>query len=113
LNNDPSLINRKILIDLSNQTSEKSHPNQLSNAEQLQQAIPNAFVVKAFNTVSSFVMQSETAGEPHNILVASDHSAAKDKIITLAREMNFESFNAGSIRAARRLENDTKSLFPN
>ncbi|CAF3617285.1 unnamed protein product [Rotaria sp. Silwood1] len=57
-------------------------------------------------------MQSTTAGEPHNILVASDHTIAKDKVIALAREMNFESFNAGSIRAARRLETDTKSLFP-
>ncbi|CAF1269981.1 unnamed protein product [Adineta ricciae] len=113
LNSEPSLFNGKILIDLSNQTSAKTHQqNDLSNAEQLQQAIPNAFVVKAFNTVSSFVMQSETAGEPHNILVASDHSVAKDKVIALAREMNFESFNAGSLRAARRLENDTKALFP-
>ncbi|UJR17735.1 hypothetical protein I4U23_004633 [Adineta vaga] len=110
--NEPLLFDGKILIDLSNQTSELTHPQESSNAEQLQQAIPNAFVVKAFNTVSSFVMQSITAGEPHNILVASDHSAAKDKVIALAREMNFESFNAGSIRAARRLENDTKSLFP-
>ncbi|CAF4868974.1 unnamed protein product, partial [Rotaria sp. Silwood1] len=57
-------------------------------------------------------MQSTTAGEPHNIFVASDHTIAKDKVIALAREMNFESFNAGSIRAARRLETDTKSLFP-
>ncbi|CAF3743626.1 unnamed protein product [Adineta steineri] len=112
LNDEPSLFDGKILIDISNQTSEKIHQDDLSNAEQLQQAIPNAFVVKAFNTVSSFVIQSTTAGESHNILVASDHSIAKDKVIALAREMNFESFNAGSIRAARRLESDTKSLFP-
>ncbi|CAF3168090.1 unnamed protein product [Rotaria sp. Silwood2] len=112
LEHESSLFDGKILIDLSNQPSEKLHSNDFSNAERLQKAIPNASVVKAFNTISSFVMQSATAGEPHNVLVASDHSMAKDKVITLAREMNFDSFNAGSIRAARRLETDTKSLFP-
>ncbi|CAF3650728.1 unnamed protein product [Rotaria socialis] len=112
LEHESSLFNGKILIDLSNQSSETMHQNEYSNAELLQEAIPNAFVVKAFNTISSFAMQSITAGEPHNIFVASDHSIAKDRVIALAREMNFESFNAGSIRAARRLESDTKSLFP-
>jgi hypothetical protein len=57
-------------------------------------------------------MQSTTTGESRNVFVASDHSIAKDKIITLAREMNFDSFNAGSLRAARHLESNTRSLFP-
>lgn len=108
---EPLLFDGKILIDLSNQTADNVNPNDASNAEQLQMAIPNAFVVKAFNTISSFLMQSTTSGESHNILVASDHSNAKEKVIALAREMSFESFNAGSLRAARRLESDTKSLF--
>jgi predicted dinucleotide-binding enzyme len=43
---EPSLFNKKILIDLSNEPCEKSHQNDSSNAERLQTAIPNAFVVK-------------------------------------------------------------------
>jgi metalloreductase STEAP2 len=74
---DPSLFNGKILIDLSNQTGKKSHLNDSSNAERLQTAIPNVFVVKAFNNISSFVMQSTTAGESRNVFVASDHPSAK------------------------------------
>jgi predicted dinucleotide-binding enzyme len=109
---DPLLFNKKILIDLSNETGKKLDMNESSNAEQLQIAIPDAFVVKAFNSISSFVMQSTTAGESHNVFVASDHSMAKDKVIILAREMNFNSFDAGSLRAARHLESDTRSLFP-
>jgi predicted dinucleotide-binding enzyme len=106
------LFNKKILIDISNETCEKLHLNDSSNAERLQTAIPNAFIVKSFNTISSFAMQSTTTGESRNVFVASDHAIARDKIITLPREMNFDSFNAGSIRAARHLENDIKSLFP-
>ncbi|CAF1054121.1 unnamed protein product [Rotaria sordida] len=109
---EPSLFDRKILIDISNQTCEESHLNDSSNAERLQTAIPNAFVVKAFNTISSFAMQSTTTGESCKVFVASDHSIVKNKVITLAREMNFDSFNAGSIRVARHLERNTKSLFP-
>ncbi|CAF4710112.1 unnamed protein product [Rotaria sp. Silwood1] len=111
LEHEPLLFNGKILIDLSNQTGKKLHLNDSSNAERLQTAIPNAFVVKAFNNISSFAMQSRTAGESRNVFVASDHVTAKDKVITLAHEMNFSSFDVGSLRAARHLENDTRSLF--
>jgi len=108
----PSLFNGKILIDLSNQTGKKSHLNDSSNAERLQTAMTNSFVVKAFNNISSFAMQSTTVGGSRNVFVASDHPSAKDKVITLAREINFDSFDVGSLRAARHLERDTRSLFP-
>ncbi len=57
-------------------------------------------------------MQSTTAGESRNVFVASDHLSAKDKVITLAREMKFDSFDVSSLRAARHLESTTRSLFP-
>ena len=112
LDHERSLFDGKILVDLSNQSGRKSHMNDFSNAGRLQTMIPNAFVVKAFNTVSSFLMQSTTAGESRHVFVASDHTVAKEKIITLAREMNFDPFNAGSLRAARHLETSSRSLFP-
>ncbi|CAF3706445.1 unnamed protein product [Rotaria sp. Silwood1] len=108
---EPLLFNEKILIDVSNRSCEESYLNDSSNAEILQTAIPTAYVVKAFNTISSFAMQSTTPGESRNVFVASDHSTAKNKVITLACEINFDSFSAGSIRAARHLERNTKSLF--
>jgi hypothetical protein len=57
-------------------------------------------------------MESTTAGESRNVFVASDHPLARDKVIMLAREMNFESHNSGSIRTARYLESYTRFLFP-
>ncbi|CAF0944314.1 unnamed protein product [Adineta steineri] len=113
LEHNPALFNGKILIDISNQLNKRGQKSdELSNAERLQTAIPNSHVVKAFNTISSFVMESSTAGESRNVFVASDHPFARDKVIILAREMNFESFNSGSLRTARYLEGYTRFLFP-
>lgn len=109
----PTLFDGKILIDISNQTADKPRHDELSNAERLQIAIPNAYVVKAFNTLSSFVMESDLSGEPRSVPAASDHTFARDKVIMLGREMGFESFNSGSLRSARYLETHTRTLFPN
>jgi predicted dinucleotide-binding enzyme len=112
LEHNPTLFDGKILIDISNQLKKKPDEEEFSNAERLQTAIPNAYIVKAFNTISSFVMDSTTAGEPRSVFVASDYPSARDKVIMLAREMNFESYNGGSLRMARYLESYTRSLFP-
>ena len=112
LEHNPTLYDGKILIDISNQLKKKSLDDGLSNAERLQTAIPNAYIVKAFNTISSFVMESTTAGESRSVFVASDYTHARDKVIMLAREMNFEAYNSGSLRTARYLESYTRSLFP-
>lgn len=112
LEHEPKLFDGKILIDISNGLSRKLKEDDLSNAERLQAAIPNAHVVKAFNTVSSFVMESTTAGESRSVFVASDHPSAKEKVMTLARELNFEPLNSGSLRSARDLESYTRFLFP-
>lgn len=75
-----SVFDEKILIDLSNELPDHSHQDQASNAERLQIGISNAYVVKAFNTISSFAMRSTPAGESPHVFVASDHLEAKDKI---------------------------------
>jgi predicted dinucleotide-binding enzyme len=105
------LFDGKILIDVSNQLRTTCKSNDLSNAERLQTALPDAHVVKAFNTISSFVMTSSTAGESRRVFVASDHSLARDRVMILARDMNFESYNSGALRSARYLEAYTRTLF--
>ncbi|CAF0831644.1 unnamed protein product [Adineta ricciae] len=112
LDQNPTLFDGKILIDVSNHLNNQLQEDELSNAECLQAGIPKAYVVKAFNTISSFVMESTTAGESRCVFVASDHPLAREKVINLAREMNFESFNNGSLRTSRHLETYTRSLFP-
>ncbi|UJR35985.1 hypothetical protein I4U23_028725 [Adineta vaga] len=112
LEDNATLFDGKILIDISNHLNNRLQEDELSNAECLQTAIPKAYVVKAFNTISAFVMESTTAGESRIVFVASDHAFARDKVINLAREMNFDGFNNGTLRTSRHLESYTRFLFP-
>ena len=114
IDNDRSLFDGKILIDLSNPTEkeQKCTDDALSNAERLQAAIPNATVVKGFNTIPAFLMENITFGESRCVVVASDDSVARDAVMSLAKSMGFESYNGGSLRAARHIESSNRSLFP-
>ncbi|XP_033718978.1 metalloreductase STEAP4 isoform X2 [Tursiops truncatus] len=49
-------LNGKILVDVSNNLKIKQYPQ--SNAEYLAQLVPGAHVVKAFNTISAWALQS-------------------------------------------------------
>ncbi|XP_007446806.1 PREDICTED: metalloreductase STEAP4 isoform X2 [Lipotes vexillifer] len=50
------VLNGKILVDVSNNLKIKQYPQ--SNAEYLAQLVPGAHVVKAFNTISAWALQS-------------------------------------------------------
>ena len=94
-------IQDKIFIDISN----RDRPSKTeSNAENLAQAFPGLRVIKAFNTLSAYAMESDTFGGSKQVLIASNDSAAKEKVSTLAREMGFTSVDYGVLRAARDLE---------
>lgn len=51
-------LNGKILVDVSNNRKINQYPE--SNAEYLAQLVPGAHVVKAFNTISAWALQSGT-----------------------------------------------------
>lgn len=76
-----------------------------SGAEDLQKKLPEARVVKAFNTVFAQHMDFGRLGE--NLLtafVASDDSEAKKTAMELARGIGFDAVDAGSLKNARLLE---------
>lgn len=112
--NDQSLFDGKILIDISNPTGKerKCTDDALSNAEQLQIAIPNATVVKGFNTIPAFLMENIAFGQSPCVVVASDDSIASDRVTSLAKSMGFESYNGGTLRTARHIESSNQSFFP-
>lgn len=114
LSKNSSVFDRKIVIELSNQTTNdgKFSSLVLSNAERLQFDMPNAFIVKGFNTISSYAMENTIAGEPRCVYVASNSSIARERVMSLAREIGFESHSVGPLRAARSLESYNLSLFP-
>ncbi|MGA9523899.1 MAG: NAD(P)-binding domain-containing protein [Myxococcaceae bacterium] len=76
-----------------------------SGAEELQKKLPRARVVKAFNTVLAQHMSTGHLGEDAlSAFVAADDPAAKRDVLDLAREIGFDTVDAGPLRNARHLE---------
>lgn len=76
-----------------------------SGAEELQRKVPNARVVKAFNTVFAQHMDSGRLGDkPLTAFVASDDAGAKTSVLELARQIGFDAVDAGPLKNARLLE---------
>lgn len=76
-----------------------------SGAEELQKKLPNAKVVKAFNTVFSSTMGTGTAkGKKLTALYAGDDAAAKATVAKLAADIGFDPLDAGPLKNARLLE---------
>jgi predicted dinucleotide-binding enzyme len=76
-----------------------------SGAEELQRKIPDARVVKAFNTVFAKHMDSgKIDGEPLTVFAAGDDPSAKEDVLDLERAIGFDAVDAGPLRNARMLE---------
>lgn len=103
-------LSRKIIIDLTNPTETlenglRLHAVETSNAEIIQAMLPEAFVVKAFNTLNYRTMiDPASAGGPVTIPLAGNDDAAKAKVAELAQAIGFETSDIGPIRYAHELE---------
>jgi 8-hydroxy-5-deazaflavin:NADPH oxidoreductase len=100
----------KILIDPNNFEIPEDFgylPIMKSLAETLAEQIPNAIVVKAFNTMAQELF--ELAPEPlreHNVsvFVASDDELARKTVMRLAEEIGFTPVDSGQLRNSRMIE---------
>lgn len=102
----------KVVIDVSNPidfstgTLALTVCNTESMAERIQQTLPDAHVVKAFNTMSCHVMvdPGQMPG-PHDVLMAGNDEGAKNQVRELLGTFGWEHFvDLGDITAARGLE---------
>lgn len=98
----------KTLVDASNALTPDFHLAlgfTTSAAEELQKKAPSAKVVKAFNTVFAQHMASgQVKGAALTLFVAGDDQDAKDQVLTLGRDIGFDSVDAGPLKNARWLE---------
>jgi len=100
----------KLVIDVSNPVTGDFSGRQLghesSAAEELAKLLPDATVVKAFNTIFAGHYASDlvVAGQPLQTFVASDDEKARDTVKSLAAEIGFEPHDAGPLKNARYLE---------
>jgi predicted dinucleotide-binding enzyme len=78
-----------------------------SAAEEIAKAIPNAEVVKGFNTIFAQVLAEGADfgdGRRASVFLASDSADAKKLASTLAEGMGFDAVDAGGLKNARYLE---------
>ena len=74
-------------------------------ADHLRTAAPRARVVKSFNQVGANVVASAPSFAPPPAMgVAGDDAEARRVVMTLAKDLGFEPFDAGPLERARELE---------
>lgn len=105
-----SVLDNKILIDCNNQEIPENFDYPAitqSLAEKLAAEVPNAKVVKAFNTMAQELFELAPVPLKNynvSVFVAGDDESAKQTVIQLAQEIGFQPINCGELRHARLIE---------
>ncbi|MDX1439402.1 MAG: NAD(P)-binding domain-containing protein [Rubricoccaceae bacterium] len=76
-----------------------------SAGEQIQRWLPDAYVVKAFNSVTAALMvDPDISGGPPTMFIAGDHPAARSRVTEICRDFGWEVVDIGPMTGARYLE---------
>jgi 8-hydroxy-5-deazaflavin:NADPH oxidoreductase len=99
----------KIIIDSTNPLNTDWSPKLLgqenSASEEISRLLPEAYVVKAFNTIFADVMNEPVKnGQVITAFIAGDNDEAKQKIAALARGIGYAPIDTGLLYTARYLE---------
>jgi predicted dinucleotide-binding enzyme len=100
-----SSLDGKVVVDVSNRPTPSPDGAPTSIAEELQDAVPSARVVKAFNTVfASRQASPQVSGIAPDGFVAGDDASAKQTVLDVVESVGFRPVDAGSLASARTLE---------
>lgn len=99
----------KIVIDPTNPLDRKlmtfHHAADTSNTQIIQDIAPDAYVVKAFNTLNwKTMIDPESSGGPVSIPLAGDSARAKKAVAKLVEGMGLEPIDVGGVDNARWVE---------
>jgi predicted dinucleotide-binding enzyme len=98
----------KVVIDITNtlnDTFTEPRFDSTSGAEEIAKLLPNSKIVKAFNTTfAGTLVGGQVAGQPLDVLIASDDAPAKALITDLVQAGGLRAVDAGPLRRARQLE---------
>lgn len=99
----------KIVIDSTNPLNADWSPKLLgqenSASEEISRLLPEAYVIKAFNTIFADVMNEPMRdGQAITAFIAGDNDEAKQKVIALARDIGYVPVDTGPLYTARYLE---------
>ncbi|XP_013907678.1 PREDICTED: metalloreductase STEAP4 isoform X2 [Thamnophis sirtalis] len=104
------ILSGKVLVDVSNNLKINQYPE--SNAEYLAQLLPGSKVVKAFNTVSAWALQSGGLDASRQVFICGDDRKAKEKVTEIVRSLGLTPLDKGSLLASKEIENYPLQLFP-
>lgn len=99
----------KIVIDSTNPLNTDWSPKLLgqenSASEEISRLLPEAYVVKAFNTIFADVMGKPLKdGQAITAFIAGDNDEAKQAVIALAKDIGYAPIDTGPLYTARYLE---------
>lgn len=101
----------KIVIDISNPVNFTTFdslvvPPDSSAAAEIAKELPDASVIKAFNTTFATTLVTKKVADAHptTVLMASDDQEAKDKLVDALEGSGLAFIDAGSLKRARELE---------
>jgi 8-hydroxy-5-deazaflavin:NADPH oxidoreductase len=100
----------KVVVDISNPVDTSTFEGLVTSpdasaAEELAQALPDARVVKAFNTTfSGTLVAGEAAGQQLDVFLASDDDDVKRIVAELVEAGGMRPVDVGPLRRARQLE---------
>lgn len=102
-------VKGKIVIDSTNPLNAEWSPKLLgqenSAAEEISRLLPEAHIVKAFNTIFADVMDTPIiGGQAITAFIAGDHDETKQKVMALARKVGYAPIDTGPLYTARYLE---------
>lgn len=102
------LLDDKIVIDVTNRLGPNGEPvpcGDISGAERLQEMLPLAKVVKAFNTVFAQNQGTGRIGDERlTAFVAGDDAEAKTMVMSMMGSMGFDPVDSGPLKRAQYLE---------
>ncbi|TSK20220.1 Metalloreductase STEAP4 [Bagarius yarrelli] len=104
------VLEGKVLVDISNNLKKQQYTE--SNAEYLSMLVPGAHVVKAFNTISAWALQSGGLDANRQVLICGNHVEAKQAVVDIIHSLGLTAVDRGSLRVASELEDLPHQLFP-
>jgi NADPH-dependent F420 reductase len=100
-------LDQTVVVDVSwpSRKSEREALKGSSTAEQIQQRLPRARVVKGWNHIhAQYLTAPQVDGIAASVLLAGDDPAAKQTVFALAADMGFHPVDIGALKATRELE---------
>jgi predicted dinucleotide-binding enzyme len=102
-------LDGKVVVDITNPIDvDAFEPLELeagSAAQEIAGKAPGAKVVKAFNTTFAGTLgEGRVAGQPLDVLIASDHEDAKETVSRIVSDAGLRPINAGPLPRAHELE---------